>query len=40
MLSGNIFGKIIEFYDVGGNLGFDKYEDHNGDDRIKHVLLN
>ena len=26
MLSGNISGKIIESYDVGGYVGFDKYE--------------
>lgn len=40
MLSGNISGKIIESYDVGGYVGFDKYEDNHGDDGIKHFLLN
>ena len=40
MLSGNISGKIIESYDVGGYVGFDKYEGDYGDDGIMHFLLN
>lgn len=36
MLSGNIFGKIIESYDVRGYVDFDKYEGDYRDDGVMH----